>query len=201
DDALVVLPGTGEEVANALGASANREVVRLCRPILERVVAQRVLLVLVDVRVPTEPLDQLAVRRDAPLGAELLRWVGQVVGASTYAEVELGGSLRSLLRDDLDHSRRGLGAVQRRRGRPLDDLDALDLVRVEVLEDAHLTTARAAVPEEGSRLRLVVHPNAVHVDQRLLVPLQARCAANPDRRAGADVARRAGEGEPRRLRF
>src|SRR5690606_27369916 len=41
------------------------------------------------------------------------------------------------LRRDLDHAVPGLRAVQRRRGRALHDLDALDVVRVDVRHAAH----------------------------------------------------------------
>src|SRR5690606_39437657 len=60
--------------------------------------------------------------------------VPEPVRADAGGRVELRRARRASLRDDLDDAVRRLRAVQRRRGRALDDLDALDVGRVDVVQ-------------------------------------------------------------------
>src|SRR5690606_10374408 len=106
--------------------------------------------------------------------------------------VEPGGDLRrparragrALLGEDLDHAAGRLGAVQRRGGRTLDDLDALDVRGVDVVE------WRGDLPRGRVRGRgAAVDPHAVHVHDRLVALRDAVVAAQPDRAARARPAR------------
>ena len=69
----------------------------------------------------------------------------------------------SLLRDDLDHAVRRLCAVERRCGRPFDDLEALDVVRVEVSQSTDHSGPVSLVLRTG--ILLIIHAHAVHIDQ------------------------------------
>ena len=109
--------------------------------------------------------------------------IGKPVRALTRAEIPRRLSDRALLGDDLDHAVRRFGSVERRRGRTLHDLDALDVVGIEVVPARRRRGAEALVLHAG-RLR-VVDAYAVDVDERLIREREARDAANADRRAGA----------------
>ncbi len=77
------------------------------------------------------------------------------------------------LRDDLDHARRGLGAVQRGGRGSLDDLDALDVGGVDV----HHRVDLALIAAHGAGPGVVVRPDTVHVDQRVAAQIEAADAA------------------------
>jgi hypothetical protein len=85
----------------------------------------------------------------------------------------------ALLRRDHDDAVRRVGAVERRGGRTLDDLDRLDLVRVQITDPARL----AATREQGARVRVARHPDAVDDVDRIVRQVQAVVAADADARA------------------
>jgi hypothetical protein len=91
--------------------------------------------------------------------------VAEVVQALAQREVPAGRTRRAVLGDDLNDAIRGLGAVQRGGGWPLHDLDALDVVGVEVVEPRD--RARAEVLIGGPGGKLCVDAHAVDVHQRL----------------------------------
>src|SRR5690606_2516743 len=70
------------------------------------------------------------------------------------------------LGDDLDHPVRGIRPVQRRRRRALDDLDALDVTRIDVAEPGE---RRVDVPGLSAALDglIGVHPYTVDEDYRI----------------------------------
>src|SRR5690606_6609174 len=70
------------------------------------------------------------------LRAELTLRIPHEVRALADLELELGRTRGAALRDDLDHAGRRLGAVERRSRGPLDDLDALDVIGVDVVQGA-----------------------------------------------------------------
>src|SRR5690606_8655064 len=86
----------------------------------------------------------------SPLRAELARRIDHEVRALLDHEVELRCALHALLRDDLNHACRRLGAIQRRSGRSLDDFDALDVLRVEVVEGGGLSATANVRPVLGA---------------------------------------------------
>src|SRR5438034_146980 len=109
-----------------------------------------------------------------------------VVQDATFdVAVPLRGPRPTALGADLDHSVRGVGAVQRGCGRSLDDFDRFDVLGADVVEPRRRLTTDA---DGGRRLarRPVFHANAVHDDDRLV---RERQAARP---ADADAARRPG---------
>src|SRR5690606_18382111 len=94
----------------------------------------------------------------APRRADLLARVRQPGGTRPDRNVELRRARGTLLRDDVDDTRRRFRSIQRRGRRSLDDLDALDLVRREVVQLRHLAT----VTHVRTGRALVVHADAVH---------------------------------------
>src|SRR5579862_4972087 len=58
--------------------------------------------------------------------------VGELEVTELLREVPLGLAGRTLLRRDDDDPRRGLRAIDRRGGRALEDLDALDVIGIEI---------------------------------------------------------------------
>src|SRR5690606_39056764 len=93
--------------------------------------------------------------------------VPEPVRSDAYHRIELRRPAHATLRDDLDHAVRRLRAVQRRRGRTLDDLDALDVGRVDVVEPTHVGAAALGWPAPG----IAVHADPIDVNDRL-VPLR-----------------------------
>ena len=95
------------------------------------------------------------------------------IPASRYVDQREAPGLAALRRDDDDAIRRR-GAVERRRRRPLHDLDALDLVRVDVAHPAGLCAAG-----EQRRARDVGrHADAVDDEDRLVAEAHRRQAAD-----------------------
>src|SRR5690606_14263488 len=119
--------------------------------------------------------------------------VPEPVRAEADHRVELRRADGATLRDDLDHAVRRLGPVERRGGRALDDLDALDVVGVDVVQTADIRAAAL----RGPAPRLAVHPDPVDVDDRLVPLRQTPDATDPDGRARADLPRPRHHHQPR----
>src|SRR5581483_10885011 len=115
--------------------------------------------------------------------------------ALTDRRIPLGPTAGAALRDDLNDAVGRLGAVDRARGRPLDDLDALYVFRIEVIETRHDLLALGA---RRSGVRIVHDAHAVDVDERLRGQAERRDAADRDVRAGPRLPVAGREGDPRR---
>src|SRR5690606_37484188 len=85
------------------------------------------------------------------------------------------------LREDLDHAAGRLTPVQRGRGRTLDDLHALDVLRVQVAQAAHDLAAQADHVHVA-----LIDADAVDVDERLVVLGEAGDPAEHQGAGGAD---------------
>ena len=129
------------------------------------------------------------------LRAERALRVEHEVGALARLERELGRADGTLLRDDLDHAGRSLRAVQRGGGGALDDLDALDLVGVDVTERARVTAGATGGRAER---RVVLHAHAVHVDEGLAAQRHRGHASDRDAGATTDLAVGTAEADTRR---
>ena len=162
DDPLLPAPLAGDEVVDVARAAPDGEVVAL-----EVAVAE-----------PVAALGAARLAR-AVVDAERLRTGrAHVVHALPDGEVHLRTSARPPLREHLDDAAGGLRPVEGRGGWPLDDLDAEDVVRVDVVEGRR-RLVRLGVGTEGA----VRDAHAVDVDERG-VPLRDRVdAAQADRRA------------------
>ena len=90
------------------------------------------------------------------------------------------------LRDDLNDAIRRLRAIERRGGGSLDDLDALDLFRIDVVDPACAATASLHRSLRG----IAVHAHAVDVDDRIIAQRETARAPNADLCARADLAGR-----------
>ena len=155
----VVVPGCRHEVADITRASADLHGVALPVSLAEDLVQPHV---------------------GHFLGAE-----GTEVGeALLHFRGPLRGALPALLGEDLDHSGGGLGAVEGGGRGSLDDLDAVDVVGVDVVERA--VGILGSVLARG-RLALGTHP--VDVDEGLVAERDAHVAAQADVRAGTGVPR------------
>ena len=136
------------------------------------------------------------------LGAEPVVRRGVHHAPIRLAEVGLGRPLdpldpgTPLLGDDLDHAAGGFGPVERRRGRTLDDLEALDVLRVDGVQRArrlHRPVAGARDSGEGG-----LDADTVHVDHRVEPRVQRARPTDPDLRSGPGFAAVLHEGQPRR---
>ena len=107
----------------------------------------------------------------APDQAHLVVRVAQPARALADAHGEARAAGAPLLRNDLNHAGRRLGAIQGRRGRPLDDLDALDVGGIDVVESGE-------TGPDPARRYVVVHADAVDVEQ--WVPAELHAAPPPD---------------------
>jgi hypothetical protein len=110
---------------------------------------------------------------------------------------------RAALGEDLDHARRSLGTVQRARRRALDDLDVIDVRRIDVVQRARLEIGAAEpvrVVERGpvAAIALAPHPDAVDIDDRLIALSNADSTAQPDLRPLARHSARLHHAQPRR---
>src|SRR5439155_5244572 len=104
----------------------------------------------------------------------------------TCDEAVLRAIRGALLRDDVDDAARRLRPVQSGRRRTLENLDALDLVRIEVVEAGdHARPER--LDRDAARL-LVVDAHAVHVEERLAGEREGADAADADARTAANHA-------------
>ena len=98
---------------------------------------------------------------------------------------------RALLRDDLNHAVRGFGSIDRRGGRTLDDLDALDVIRADVVQtsgDRRALTAKPAGAPAGPVLGRVVDADAIDVDERTVLETDAAPPADLNRRTRAETS-------------
>ena len=108
---------------------------------------------------------------------------------------------QAVLGEDLNDSRRRLRAIQRARRRALDDLDAVDVRRIDVVERARLIVATAetiGVVEGGpvTAVTLAPHADAIHVNDRLVTLADAHRAPQADLRALARHAARLHHAQP-----
>ena len=102
------------------------------------------------------------------------------------------GARDAPFREDLDHAARCLRPVQRRGRGALDHLDALDVLRRDVLDRRDRHARRAAQTD-----RQVVHAYAVDVDQRFRRLRRGRLPADADRAARARLPARLPHGHAR----
>ncbi len=179
-DAGFIIVGAGYEVAHRVRAAPQTRVVALHEAVVEDRAVAVDALILVDV----EAFQLIRLRVAPPAQARALLRVPHPVRAGGQRHVELGVAGRAALGDDLHDAVRRFRAVQRRRRGSLDDLDAGDVVRVQVVQAAHA----AAAPLTGAAARIAVHANAVDVDDRVRAEGQTGDAADLQRRSGADLS-------------
>ena len=200
--AVLVGSGSGHEIAQCITAAGNRHreapLEGIAKPGINEEVARRSS----GARYPAigqarEPRgeavpiglgNRIAGRRGAWLRAERER--------ARDAFIQLHGPLRlsgvPRFREDLDDARRGFGAVQGCRGGALDDLDPLDVVRVDVVQRARDVIAAAQVRAGGRDVPLITvapEAHAIDIDQRLIAHRDADVAAQPNHRAAAGAGR------------
>src|SRR5262249_44398682 len=82
---------------------------------------------------------------------------------------------------DTHHPVRRLRTVQRAGGRPLDDLDVGDVLRVDVVD----ARGRLAAGADGERVVAALHADAIDVIDRLVGERETGLAANADARPRA----------------
>src|SRR5690606_38817191 len=192
-DPVLVIERAGDEVLRLVTTAGNRQAERTLdagaerRALHQRVPRAHLRRVagacsgLVDAAYPQGTGD--GVRTDTlPVG----RVVSDVVHLAVLGERHPPGALASAtaLRRDLDHAVRCRGAVECRRGRPLQDFDALDVLGIDIVDPRD---ALAAQPDRKGA-RIVVHGDAVDDEQRLVRKVDAGRAADTHARARAGRA-------------
>ncbi len=203
---LVAAPGRDAHPADVADAQRLRVVPR--RLLREEPLLERLARVELAAPRPVAARQPVAEERRAD-GAGLRRGGAQrvvrrhVERPLAGAHLDLGRELHALagaalLRDDLDHARRRVGAVQRGRGRALDHLDRLDVVRVQVVQ--RVRALDRAVVHAVAAVRAGGDAHAVHVEDRLVPRGQRAGAADADLRARARLARARHQRHARRPR-
>src|SRR5437867_10845076 len=97
--------------------------------------------------------------------ADALRGVHEPFSALLARERVLGAAGRAALGDDVDHATCRFGAIERRCCRSFEDLDVLDLRRIEVVETRD--DAGTERLHRKTRARLVIDADAVDIDERI----------------------------------
>ena len=123
-----------------------------------------------------------AIERHPEVRIAALVWIGERALLGPQAVVRRADA--ALLRRDHDDAIRRLRAVERRGRGPLDDVDALDLFGIDVVERRRGRSARA----DAAVARLRVDANAVDVHDRIVVERERRLPADSDARARANGA-------------
>ena len=106
--------------------------------------------------------------------------------------------------EDLDHAGGCFRAVQRCRGRPLDDLDPLDVLRIDAVERAgHIVVAPPRVPDRRHVLgeARAANPHPVDVDQGLVGLGHRDVAAKADHGSAPHAGRTLRNGHARHARL
>ena len=179
DDADVVLVRAREVVAIDVRSTTQCEGVLLVASIREDRTVPSLDLVPVEVEADDLTLVRSSAGQAGRLGTGVqdprtpLR-ILHPVGALTRREVPPRLARAAALREDLHDTIGGFGTVQRRRGRTLDDLDALDVFRADVVQATG--TGSASLP--GTARGVSVHAHAVDVDERIVGERQAADAAH-----------------------
>src|SRR2546428_12950628 len=106
-------------------------------------------------------------------------------GAALGVRPPAGPAREPVLRSDPYHAVGGLGPVQGAGRGPFHDLEAGDVLRVEVVDAGGLLAAGV----DRQRLAVVLDANAVHVVDRLRAERTACLAPGADGAAPADPAR------------
>ena len=175
---LVARPAGGREIAQDPGAAAQAR-----RIVVERAGAEHRrtagILRLDDVHRPDDAKRVAPVVRRNPA----LR-VHEPVPPLPDGEAVARPARGALFGDDVDHAARRLRAVQRRGRRPFENLDALDLRRIEVVEARHDARAERLHGHAGAGLAIHAHP--VHVDQGFARQGERGHAAHADFGAAPD---------------
>ncbi len=176
-DTRVVGEGGARVIRHALGATAHVEPVLLHAPRREH---RRAALALEGEQVGYHHLIGLGVAPvvvgEAPFG------VHEPVETLPQRDAHrCARSGNSLLRDDLYDAAGCFGAIERRRGRTLDDLDALDGRGVDVVEPGNECAGAGAYG--------VVDAETVDVEKRFAGERETSRSAYPDARTGANDSR------------
>ena len=175
-DALVVLVVRGQKIVRHAEQPGEQCVVL---PRIARGVYRRSCLVLRRDRIEADNV-AVAIRDIVRLNASLR--IPEVDVPVLDLHIECGLGAPALLRNDLNDAVGRLRTINRRGGGSLDDLDALDLVRTDVVEASdHAGVLRAVAAIAVRRrpaARPIAHAHAVNVNERIIVEAQARHAAD-----------------------
>ena len=183
-DALIVIEAAGEEVARAIGGAATHGHVvvafdAVAQPRIHVQVLRAIALAETGAATPRSGVGGIhRVETERTLAIEAL----------TCFEGPRRRADRAPFGEDLNHSGRRLRAVERRRRRPLQNFDTLDVVRIDVVERARVVVGAAEV-RAGRwhifRILVAPHAHAINIDQRLIGQRDTCVATEPDRCARA----------------
>ena len=187
---VVMIEVRRHEVANHRCATAHVERVALRVPVAEDRAA-----VLSYQRVVIDRLDRARARVQPVVHREPTFRVHEPLRALFGGQLPGRRAHGALLRDDGDDATRGFRAVQRGRGGALDDLDALNVRRIVVVETRDHAGAERLHIRAGALV--VVDANAVHVEQRVVQEREARDPSDPDLRSRARLTGAGQDLDPR----
>src|SRR5262245_15789984 len=160
-DAHVVIVDGREIVSIGVSPTTDRHLVALVVAVREDRSLPLSDLILVQV----EARRLLGHRIDVPQLASATLGILQPVRALTRAEVPLRHSGPPSLGDDLHDAVRSFGAVERRRGGTLDDLDRLDVLGRDVVEPARA----GATALRWTKRHIGIHIDGVDLDDCICV--------------------------------
>ncbi len=160
DDPFVPIVAAAEEVPDRVGAALDRQGTTEGNAGLERRSEAKPFVILDQV----EPLDGALTVAVVHTLVEPGR-VPEPVGAGAELRAPRGPARSAPLGDDLDDAVGGFGAIQGRRRRALEDLDRLDVVRVDIVDTGRPIAASAESDAVGAGR--VVRADAIDKDDRL----------------------------------
>src|SRR5690625_2530182 len=119
------------------------------------------------------------------VGGNAVFSIHEPVGPLPHRQIPDRSPFGSTLCDDVDHTMSRFSAVEGSGSRPLDDLNALNIIRVEIIDTGD--DARAESLDRMTRRLGIVYANTIYIEERLVG--EGEAARPPDPYLGARACR------------
>src|SRR5690625_2783680 len=115
------------------------------------------------------------------VGGNAVFSIHEPVGPLPHRQIPDRSPFGSTLCDDVDHTMSRFSAVEGSGSRPLDDLNALNIIRVEIIDTGD--DARAESLDRMTRRLGIVYANTIYIEERLVGEREAARPPDPYLRA------------------